>query len=53
MVGHILTMWMPQEPKPVVRMVTRVAAWLGFSPGSRYRAVQIRPTRPMFRKVAA
>ena len=52
MVGHIFKIWMPQEPNPVVRTVTRVAAWLGFSPGSRYRAVQTRPTNPMFRKVA-
>ena len=53
MVGHMLTMLMPQAPKPVVRMVTRVAAESDFLPGMAYRPVQIRPMRPIFRKVAA
>lgn len=43
---------MPQEPKPVVRIVTNVAVLLSLSPGRQYSPVQHRPTNPMFRKVA-
>ena len=53
MVGHMFSTLIPQDPKPVVRMVTSVAALVGLLPGIQYRAVQIRPTKPMFRKVAA
>ena len=52
-VGTIFRGLMPQEPKPMVSSTPKVVALPAFAPGRKHSAVQKRPTRPIFRKVAA
>jgi len=45
-------MLMPQEPKPVVRMMAMVAVLFSSARKARYRPKHMRQTRPILKKVA-
>ena len=51
--GQILRILIPQEPKPMVSNTPKVDTLLGVPLKTPNSARQARPTRPIFRKVAA
>ena len=53
MVGQIFRMLMPQEPKPSVSTKARVDTLVGVPLKATNSSREIRPTSPIFRKVAA
>ena len=53
MEGRMLITFIPQEEKPTVRMNAKVETLLQVALKTAYSARMTRPTRPMFRKVAA
>lgn len=51
-VGQMFRMSMPQEAKPTVSIMARVATLLSSARKMRYSPKQARVTRPMLKKVA-